>query len=307
VTTDEASTGSAAELIDEWRALGRNLSVGGDDVFVIDAAATSAATVDSPPLLIIHGFPTSSIDFSPVLPALRAERRVVLLDLPGFGLSAKPDRAYSMFGQADVVEAVVADLGLTEVDLLTHDMGDTVGGEVLARGLDGTLGFSIRRRVLSNGSIYLGLAHLTDGQKLLSSLPDEQLPDGLGPEVDNLVQALLDTMAPTGSPASTPDHAHVRAEAELISRAGGNRLLPRTIRYLDERRRFEERFTGAIEAHASPLTVVWGDLDPIAVYAMTDQLLERRADAVRIRLEGVGHYPMVEAPSSFADAVLSGL
>ena len=47
--------------------------------------------------------------------------------------------------------------------LLTHDMGDTVGGELLARNLEGTLRFEITQRVLTNGSIYIDMAHLTDG------------------------------------------------------------------------------------------------------------------------------------------------
>jgi len=35
------------------------------------------------PLLVLHGFPTSSFDFRHVLPALAANRRVLLLDLIG--------------------------------------------------------------------------------------------------------------------------------------------------------------------------------------------------------------------------------
>src|SRR5215203_5859649 len=75
------------------------------------------------PLLVVHGFPTSSVDFAPIVDRLAERRRVVLLDLPGYGLSAKPDRPYSLFAQADVVEAVATATGLTggEVDLLTHD------------------------------------------------------------------------------------------------------------------------------------------------------------------------------------------
>ena len=298
----------ATRLIDDWAALGRTLTVGDDRVFLVDAPAESADSVNSaPPLLVLHGFPTSSIDFSPVLSSLRAGRRVVLLDLPGYGFSSKIDRAYSLFDQADRVEAVVAELGLAQVDLLTHDMGDSVGGELLARSLDGTLGFSVRRRVLTNGSIYLQLAQLTAGQTFLLDLPDAQLPEGRGTDAAGMTRALLDTMAPDGSPASRPDLDHVEAAAQLIVRDGGSRLLPRTIRYIEDRRRHEERFTGAIERHPAPLTVVWGDLDPIAVWAMTDRLLERRPDATRTRLEGVGHYPMVEAPSAFATAVLAGL
>jgi len=145
-----------SKLVEDWGELGRKVEVAGEMVFVIDQLASEAA--HHPPLLVLHGFPTSSIDFAEVLPALHARRRVVVLDLPGFGFSDKIDRAYSLFEQADVVETVVAILELGEVDLLTHDMGDSVGGELLARDLDGNLAFDVRRRVLSNGSIYLDLA-----------------------------------------------------------------------------------------------------------------------------------------------------
>jgi pimeloyl-ACP methyl ester carboxylesterase len=101
----------------------------------------------------------------------------------------------------------------------------------------------------------------------------------------------------------------VRAGAVLVVHEGGNRLLARQIRYLEERRTNESRWTGAIETHPAPLSVVWGDHDPIAVWPMTDRLLQRRdgLDTPRTRLEGVGHYPMIEAPGPFAAAVLEGL
>lgn len=296
---------SPSDRIDQWSAPGQILPVGDDRIFVIDAPATGP--IAGPPLLVLHGFPTSSIDFSEVLPTLQVGRRVVLLDMPGYGLSTKIDRHYSLFDQADRVESIAAALGLTEVDLLTHDMGDSVGGELLARGLDGSLGFTVRRRVLTNGSIYIALAQLTAGQQFLLAMPDEMMLAETSSDADGLTRALFETMAPSGSSMSHPDPDHVRAAAELIVRDSGARLLSRTIRYIEDRRRQEDRFTGAIERHPSPLTIVWGDLDPIAVWPMTDLLLERRPDARRVRLDGVGHYPMVEAPAVFAAAVLDGL
>ena len=285
-------------VIDEWRSRGRVERVVDDDVFVIDAPAER--DTGAPPLLVLHGFPTSSFDFSLVLARLNAARRVLLFDFPGYGLSTKPDRQYTLFAQADAVEALVAAHDVDEVDLLSHDMGDSVAGELIARDLEGSLSFAFRRRVLTNGSVYLDLAQLTDGQKFLAALPDESLPRETAPDADALVAALNATM-------TRPDAEHVRASAELIVRDDGNCRLPRIIRYLHERREHEQRWTGAIERHPAPLTIVWGDLDPIAVWPMTDRLLERRPDASRTRLGGVGHYPMIEAPDAFADAVINGL
>jgi pimeloyl-ACP methyl ester carboxylesterase len=55
------------------------------------------------------------------------------------------------------------------------------------------------------------------------------------------------------------------------------------------------------------LHIVWGMDDPIAVPSMVDTLLAARPDATVVRLDGVGHYPMVEAPALFLGATLPGL
>jgi len=179
-------------------------------------------------------------------------------------------------------------------------MGDSVGGELLARDLDGKLGFTVGRRVISNGSIYLDLARLTTGQQLLLSLPDEAI------EVSN-EERYSESLAATCAPAHRPSDEELAAQWQLLTHNRGDRLLARTIRYLEDRMAEEARYTGAIEAHPSPLGIVWGELDPIAVHAMTDRLLDRRPDATRTTLDGVGHYPMIEDPARFAAAVLASL
>ena len=285
--------------VEAWRAAGSFHDIGGHDVYVRDEPAAEPDPT-LPPVLVLHGFPTNSYDFVHVLPALAARRRVVLPDFVGFGLSAKPDHRYGIRGAADTIEGVAATLGLTEVDLVSHDMGDSVAGELLARDLAGELGFSVRRRVLTNGSIYLELAQLTTGQQLLLSLPDEavQISDE---------ERYTESLAATCAPEHRPPDADLAAQWQLLTHNGGDRLLARTIRYIEDRRAEERRYTGAIEVHPSPLGIVWGELDPIAVHAMTDRLLGERSDATRTTLTGVGHYPMVETPDRFAAAVLAHL
>src|SRR5512141_1487971 len=86
-----------------------------------------------PPVLVLHGFPTSSYDARRVMAEL-PRRRFIALDLPGYGLSAKPAHyGYSLFEQADIVCQLAQRLGLREVLVWAHDMGTSVLTELLAR------------------------------------------------------------------------------------------------------------------------------------------------------------------------------
>jgi pimeloyl-ACP methyl ester carboxylesterase len=289
-----------------WEAIGQHRELLGARVFTVDVPAIGPEEHD--PLLVLHGFPTSSFDYAAVLDGLRAGRRVLLLDMLGYGLSAKPDRAYSMALQADIAAAFVTQLGLDRLALLTHDMGDTVGGELLARRAEGAWAVEVTRRVLTNGSIYIDQAHLTNGQQFLLGLPDEMLPADSPLDAASLARSLRDTFSPLTPPVPPgwPTDPLPEAAAQVVH-GDGQLLLPRLIRYIEERRANERRFTGAIENDPAPLHVVWGMDDPIAVPSMVDTLLAARPDATATRLEGVGHYPMMESPQRFLDAVLPGL
>ena len=139
-----------------WRARGRMLDVAGLDVFVLDEGDRTREDA----VLLLHGFPSSSYDFHDALAPLLADgRRVIALDVPGFGLSAKPARyGYSLFEQADVVVLVLRALGVRVVDLVAHDMGTSIAAELCARPERGLLAVQLRSPVPSNGSGYVEVA-----------------------------------------------------------------------------------------------------------------------------------------------------
>jgi len=283
--------------VDAWRSRGRHHELLGQQIFVVEVPATGP--VAAPPLLVLHGFPTSSFDFHGVVDALATDRRVVLFDMLGYGLSAKPDRPYRLVDQADVAQALVSELGIERLGLLTHDIGNSVGGELLARHLEGSWPIEVTDRVVANGTLYMDLVQLSDGQRLLEALPDARLDAGVLTR-DSVIAGL----AATFSPDNRVDETELAAAWELISAEQGEQLLARHVRYIAERRRSELRFTPPVVDHPSPLTVVWGLDDPIAVAAMADRLADARPDARVVRLDGVGHYPMLEAPARFVAAVL---
>jgi pimeloyl-ACP methyl ester carboxylesterase len=224
---------------------------------------------------------------------------VLLFDMLGYGLSEKPDIAYDFALHADIAMAFVDALGVDRMGMLTHDVGDTLGGELLARQLEGGWSVEITDRAVTNGSIYMALAQLSGGQRFLLALPDRPLPDDTSLDPGTVMAGVIATF---GS-GSTVDDEETAAQQEMIAHLDGHLLLPRLIRYVEERKRSEERFTGAIEAHPSPLVVVWGTDDPIAVPAMAERLCRHRGMGAPHLLEGVGHYPMIEAPGRFLAAL----
>jgi haloalkane dehalogenase len=80
------------------------------------------------PILLLHGFPTSSHLYRHILPELGKTHRAIALDLPGYGLSDKPlDVAYDYDFYADTLNAFLDALGIRDTHLCVHDLGGPVG------------------------------------------------------------------------------------------------------------------------------------------------------------------------------------
>lgn len=269
----------------DWQEQGRFIEHEGRRVFVLETPSTSETSV-----LILHGFPSSSFDWHLVVPDLAQRARVVTFDFLGFGLSDKPDLGYSLFAQADLAEAVAAACDIDHCVLVSHDMGDTVAAELLKRQSEGKLGFATDRSILTNGSIFIDMAQLSAGQQFLLQLPDERLPEPLG--LDGMRPGLRETF----SGDRQPPEAEIDAMVQLIRHNGGDQLLPRLIRYIEERRENQPRFTSGLVDFPGPMTALWGEKDPIALVQMTERLKELRPATEIVTWSDVGHWPSLEAP-----------
>jgi pimeloyl-ACP methyl ester carboxylesterase len=81
------------------------------------------------PLVMLHGGIGASETLAPIVPALAASRRVILVDLQGHGHTADIDRPLRPALMADDIAALASHLGLDSVDLF----GYSLGGEVALR------------------------------------------------------------------------------------------------------------------------------------------------------------------------------
>jgi pimeloyl-ACP methyl ester carboxylesterase len=80
-----------------------------------------------PPVVLLHGWPTSSFLWRNVIPEIAGRNRVIAPDLPGFGASSKPlDRRYDFELFEAAIDGLLAELGVEEVALAGHDLGGPI-------------------------------------------------------------------------------------------------------------------------------------------------------------------------------------
>ena len=191
-------------------------------------------TPGAPALVLVHGFPTSSIDYFALAGELGSEFDIYLLDFPGYGLSDKPPEpyVYSLYDDARLlVYAITQVWKLTEYRMLTHDRGSSVG--MIALGMLAALDPPTVPvdLIVTNANIYLPLSNLTafqtalldpaTGRATAAAMTPEMLAAGLG--------------ASTFMPRRTLDDPEIAALAKCFAHNDGIRVLPDTIQYLHER------------------------------------------------------------------------
>lgn len=279
--------------LDEWRDTARFMPFGG-----LKAAwwTSGEAHPDRPSLLLIHGYPTSSWDWTAVWPRLAETFHLVAVDMIGFGLSDKPkSHRYSIMEQADLQEAILEHLGIGDAHLLVHDYGNTVCQELLARQNENALSFKILSACFLNGGLFPEQHRARRSQKLGLS--------PLGPLLGAMMtrdrfRAALDEVFGPGTKASDGE---IAGHWKLISENDGRRVLHKLLHYIPERRTFRARWVGALNAATVPLRLIDGGADPVSGEHLYRYYREQVTNADAVLLPTIGHYPHTEAP----DAVMA--
>lgn len=244
------------------------------------------------PLLLVHGFTGSRIDFADVIDELAKDRRVVAWDHRGHaGSTNTGDRASYTFDQllADM-EALVDELGLERFHLLGHSMGGVVS----------------QRYVLAHPDRVLSLI-------LMDTLAT---PDVIPPDI---FRWMIDNAQQKGMDALTEEMLAFEAAQE-------GRVPPESRDAVVDRIRYKlpnmdlEAFVGLGEALMSfppmldrlrdevrcPTTVIVGENDAglrPAATAMADAV----DGAVEVVIDGAAHSPQEEAPEAWLAAVRAHL
>ena len=264
-------------------------------------------TPGAPALVLVHGFPTSSIDYFALARELSTEFDMFLLDFPGHGLSDKPPEpyVYSLYDDARLlVHAITEVWKLTEYRMLTHDRGSSVG--MIALGMlaaEDPPALPIDA-IVTNANIFLPLSNLTVWQTALldtatarataAATTPETLAAGLG--------------VTTFMPRRTPEDPEIAALAKCFAHNDGIRVMPDVIQYLNERAADETGWLEALSGSKVNTTVVWGLHDNVSPVRVPNYVWQRylKHKPGRNRywvVPSADHYLQCDAPGQLAQIV----
>ncbi len=101
--------------------------------FTTQEIATNGTTIhvrvggSGPAVVLLHGYGETGDMWAPMAADLMRDHTVIVPDLRGLGLSAKPPGGFDKKTQAGDVAGVLAALKIDKADLVTHDIGNMVG------------------------------------------------------------------------------------------------------------------------------------------------------------------------------------
>ncbi len=247
-------------------------------VFYRDAATAGA---DEPPVLYIHGAPTSSDDWVPFLERTGG----IAPDLIGFGRSGKGGHLdFTPAGLTTFVERFVAKLGLEQVKLVGHGLGGAIGLLLAARAPG-----RVERLVLIDALPLLDGFQWPRLVRLMRTPMIGELVMG------SITRSMLARRLRRGSV-----HGNGWSDSELATvweqfDQGTQRALLRLHRRIDEPRLAE--LGSELGALVLPALVVWGERDPWFPAEFGDAYAARLPRASVRRIADAGHWPWRDDPS----------
>jgi pimeloyl-ACP methyl ester carboxylesterase len=250
---------------------------------------------DPEPIVLIHGTSASLHTWDGWTAALKSQRRIIRMDLPGFGLTGPaPNGDYRMTRYADFIAALLDQLGVRRAVLAGNSLGGGVAWRTAVQHPE-----RVSRLVLVDAIGYpLQSTSVPMGFRLaqvdwLKPVTSRLLPRSLIESSVRSVYANTDKVTPE----------LVDRYYELTLRAGNRESLSQRIKL----READAQSVGLIPSIGQPTLILWGAQDRLIPESSGQRFYKDIAGSQYVVLNGLGHVPQEEDPQRSVDEVLKFL
>jgi pimeloyl-ACP methyl ester carboxylesterase len=275
----------------DWRAHLHQVEVRGGRINYADLGSG-----DLPDVVFIHGLGGNWQNWLENIPRLAQDRRVVALDLPGFGESSAPRDKISISDYGETVVEFARAVGIEEpADVIGNSMGGFITAEI------GISHPDFARRIVLCSAAGISITNLKRQPVLTSAR--------IVAAITNLTLARVEEMA------KRPGLRHIamayvfrhpsRIAPDLAYQVLMGAGKPAFIDALDALTDYD--FRDRLDDVKVPVLLVWGEDDNLVPVKDADEFERLIPNARKVVLDDTGHVPMLERPSAFNDLVVEFL
>jgi pimeloyl-ACP methyl ester carboxylesterase len=223
-------------------------------------------------ILFLHGWRSDGLAWNGVAKELENEDiAMYAIDFPGFGLSAIPDRAFSVGDYVNIVAAFIKKLGLKDIILVGHSFGGRV-----AIKLSATEPSLVEKVVLVDSA----------------GLVLNQSKRNLRKSVAKILKPLFKPKFMTGM------------KAKIYKKMGAEDYLATP--YLKETylKTINEDLRGYLSKINLPTLIIWGDKDEETPLSFADIMNKEIKNSKKVIFEGAGHFSFLDKPKEFTNELI---
>lgn len=284
------------QTLRSWEQKGQYFKYNGHRIFYVEQG-------DGVPVLLLHGYPTASFDWTYIWDELLTGHKLLALDFLGFGFSDKPqNHQYNITEQADIVVSFLKERQITRFHLVAHNYAVSVAQELMSRIIyNENPGYEILSVCLLNGGLIPELHRPVLIQKLLVS--------PLGPIIGKLFnkKRFSKSFGQVFAPDNVPSEEEMDNFWNLIQYNKGQAIIHKLLHYIADRKRNRNRWVNAIIDPPMPVKMINGLQDPVSGKHLVDAYRQLVKAPNIVALPQCGHYPQVESPAEVAAAIKSFL
>ncbi len=222
---------------------------------------------DGPPLVFVHGLGAESLNWVPAMLDLHGQFHVYAMDLLGHGDTQKPDIAYSIEQQSEMVRQFLATQNVKSADLVGVSMG---GWVVLKLAIDHP---EVVNRLVVADAAGLKFPTTITVNSFLPATPEE-------------FAAFMAMLTPRHYYVPYPvqrDFLHQVAEHAWITR-----------RIFDSFLTYQDVLDGKLQEIKAPVLVIWGKEEKLIPLSVGEQLKQQLPDSSLVVCSDSGHLAVYE-------------
>ena len=229
-------------------------------------------------VLLLHGWGANITLYRGIIDTLKQERRVIALDMPGFGKTPEPSAPWCVDDYVDFVLHFIETFSLKKLSVVVHSFGGRVFFKMNARE---NLPFSIERAVLIDSA---------------GILPKKSFGQKVSLRCYKIGRAFMSTKVMHFLyPDAVENMRRKRGSSDYNS---ATPLMRATlVKVVNEDL---EPLIGQVQC---PTLLIWGDLDTATPIADAKRMEELIADAGLVVCEGAGHFSFAEQPAKVNGAL----